>query len=141
MDKKNHIIKNKKYYDYDRNMNLRYFNIEEFNSKDKKNSGMNMDKGFLTKLDYARHNAQCSFVITSGYRTPFQNRLVNGVEDSSHTKIPCSACDISTPDSNTRFKILKSLLDIGFTRIGIGKGFIHVDDDPDKSTEVLWHYY
>ena len=136
MDKKNHIIKNKKYYDYDRNMNLRYFNIEEFNSKDKKKSGMNMDKGF-----YARHNAQCSFVITSGYRTPFQNRLVNGVEDSSHTKIPCSACDISTPDSNTRFKILKSLLDIGFTRIGIGKGFIHVDDDPDKSTEVLWHYY
>lgn len=137
-DKEN---KSKHYFKFDRNINLKYFNYSEFDSKDIKDSGMNMDKNFLEKLDYARHNAQCVFTITSGFRTPHQNRMVGGVENSSHVKIPCKACDILTPDSNTRYKILKSLLQIGFSRIGIGKSFIHVDDDTEKPTQVVWDYY
>jgi uncharacterized protein YcbK (DUF882 family) len=133
--------KSKHYYEYDRNIDLKYFKYSEFDSKDKKNSGMNMDKKFLVKLDYARHNADCSFTITSGFRTPHQNRMVGGIENSSHTKIPCKACDILTPNSKTRYKILKSLLEVGFSRIGIGKNFIHVDDDSEKPTQVVWDYY
>jgi len=32
------------------------------------------------------------------------------------------------------------LLEVGFTRIGIGNTFIHVDIDKDKSQNVIWTY-
>lgn len=31
-------------------------------------------------------------------------------------------------------------MEAGFTRIGIGQNFIHVDTDPDKQQNIIWTY-
>lgn len=129
------------YNDRLRNMDIKYFKLSEFDCPTDSGSGENMCLSFLSKLDEARELAGVSFKITSGYRTPKHNTSIGGVKDSSHTNIPCNACDISTPDSSTRYKIISSLLKVGINRIGIGKNFIHCDTDKKKSPNVIWHYY
>lgn len=98
----------------------------------------NMNQEFLLKLDEARELAGISFKINSAFRT-VENELANGRDGtSSHTK--GLAVDISATNSTTRFKIISSLIDVGFTRIGIRHDFIHVDMDNEKSQEVMWTY-
>jgi len=129
------------YYDFDRNVKtLKHFSSKEFASPDEQGSGKKMCPIFLTKLDTCREQAGISFKISSGYRTKEHNKKVGGVIDSAHTEIPCKAVDIVAVNSRERFKILQSLIQNGFNRIGLGKGFIHVDSS-EKSQDVLWHYY
>ena len=117
---------------------MKYFKLSEFDSPDLVGSGEAMDKEFLSKLDQARSLADTSFRITSGYRTLEHNRKVGGVDNSSHTK--GHAADIACTNSVKRHKIITSLLKAGFTRIGIAKTFIHVDNDPNKPANVTWVY-
>ncbi|WMC09494.1 D-Ala-D-Ala carboxypeptidase family metallohydrolase [Oceanimonas pelagia] len=119
-------------------MALKYFKREEFACP---HCGENhIEQGFVQRLDKARAAAGVPFVINSGYRCKIHNADVGGVESSAH-RVGLAA-DIKTPNSVVRFKILKALLDEGFTRIGVyseGAGdFIHVDADPRKPAEVCW---
>ena len=71
------------------------------------------------------------------------NKLVRGSDTSSHIStdtIKCTAVDIECTLSTQRFKILSGLIKAGFTRIGIGKTFIHADSDKNKAKEVVWLY-
>lgn len=115
-----------------------HFDISEFDSPDKKGSGKYMDKTFLSMIDEARGIARIPFKINSGYRTRKRNKRVGGVSNSSHLK--GLACDIRCVDSNTRYLIINALRDVGFTRIGIAKTFIHCDIDTSKSPNVIWMY-
>ena len=117
---------------------MRNFNLKEFDSPDLSGSGLNMDRSFLEMLDKARDIAYIPFKITSGYRTKSRNQIVGGVEGSSHTK--GVACDIACSNSRARYIIIQSLLEAGFTRIGIASNFIHVDSDCEKSQNVIWTY-
>ncbi|HET8735177.1 MAG TPA: D-Ala-D-Ala carboxypeptidase family metallohydrolase [Pricia sp.] len=117
---------------------MRYFKLSEFDSPDNPGSGSNMQLPLLVKLDYARALAGIPFVITSGYRTRSHNRKVGGVSNSSH--LTGWAVDISAPGSATKYKIVEAALQAGFTRIGIGENFVHVDDDPDKVKNLVWTY-
>ena len=129
------------------NMTLKYFTKDEFqcnckSCKEKGGTGENMDVDFLIMLDKARDISGVPFKINSGYRCPNHNKNVGGVSSSSHKNIPCNAVDISTKDSVTRFKVVQSLLEVGFVRLGIGETFIHCDTDTNKkSSEVFWTYY
>lgn len=98
----------------------------------------NMNQEFLIKLDRAREVAQIPFKINSAYRTPEHNAKIGGKPNSSHLK--GIAVDISVTDSRSRFIVLKSLIQVGFNRIGVAKTFIHVDDDKEKDSEVVWVY-
>ncbi len=115
-----------------------FFEYSEFNSPDERDSYMNMDVSFLNKLSKARELAAIGFKITSGYRSPAHNAKVGGVPSSSHTN--GHAVDIYAPTSTQKYIIINSLLQAGFNRIGIAKNFIHVDDDPNKSEDVIWTY-
>ena len=119
-------------------MKLKYFKLSEFASPDEAGSGSKMNKAFLEKLDYARHNAGVPFVITSGYRTEARNKLVGGRVGSSHLK--GLAADISYNGSRERYLIVSSLLDVGINRIGIHKTFVHCDVDNLKDEAVIWLY-
>ncbi|MGI9118427.1 MAG: D-Ala-D-Ala carboxypeptidase family metallohydrolase [Minisyncoccia bacterium] len=93
-------------------------------------------------LDKARGISGVPFSISSGLRTPVQNELAGGVENSAH--LLGKAVDIHCPSSINRLKMVKALLDVGFTRIGIGKDFVHVDigNSSDNLPEnVMWTYY
>jgi uncharacterized protein YcbK (DUF882 family) len=117
---------------------MKNFNVNEFDSPDEIGSGEFMDQDFLFMLDKAREFAGGSFVITSGYRTESHNSKVGGVSNSSHRK--GLACDIACSDSRKRSNIITALLAVGFTRIGVASSFIHVDNDSDKSQDVIWTY-
>jgi|TARA_Y100000015_G_C2378438_1_gene83753 uncharacterized protein YcbK (DUF882 family) len=119
---------------------MKYFTYDEFSSPDLIDSGYRMDPVFLLMLERAREIAEVPFIINSGYRTIKHNKKVGGVVDSSHTKIPCRACDIKITNSRQRSTIIRSLISAGFNRIGVAKNFIHVDNDTDKSPFVIWTY-
>lgn len=116
---------------------LRHFSIEEFDSPDLPNSGINMDGDFLKMLDTARDTAGVPFKITSGYRSKEHNERVGGVPNSSHLK--GYAADIACVAGRDRFIIIDSLIKAGFSRIGVANTFIHVDNDPDKASSI-WTY-
>lgn len=119
---------------------MKHFTYKEFDSPDAPGSGKdNMHRDFLKKLDKARGIAKTSFKINSGYRTPERNHAIGGKHNSSH--LSGRAADISTPDSATRFKVVQACIEVGFKRIGIGRTFVHVDDDPSKTPGVIWTYY
>ena len=77
-------------------------------------------------------------IITSGYRCMKQNKKVNGSIKSQHLKV--NAVDIRVIGFNSivRFKLIKTVFELGFTGIGIGVNKFHVDirDGPPKQ----WSY-
>jgi|TARA_R110002012_G_C11419448_1_gene588042 zinc D-Ala-D-Ala carboxypeptidase len=119
-------------------LNLKHFKLSEFDSPDEVGSGKKMDKEFLEKLDYARHNAGIPFKINSGYRTEVRNTLVGGRFGSSHKK--GLAADIGYTGSRQRYLILSALMDVGINRFGIAKTYIHCDVDKEKDQDVIWLY-
>ena len=117
---------------------VRYFNYSEFDSPDVQGSGQLMDKELLEMLDDVRDKFDKPIHINSGYRTPAHNEAVGGTENSSHLK--GLAVDIACDNSIDRFDLINCLLDVGFSRIGVAKTFIHADIDPDKAQGVMWTY-
>lgn len=95
-----------------------------------------LDIKLLSLLDNARTMADIPFHITSGKRDIFSNNEVGGVKDSAHLK--GLACDIACENSTQAFLIIKGAIVAGFKRIGIGKGHIHLDIDPEKPQNVLF---
>ena len=126
-----------------KNITIKHFNLSEFDCKcgECSHKGKDMDIDFMIKLDKARETAGIPFKITSGARCLEHNKAIGGVSKSSHCNLPCNASDISITDSTKRFIIIQSLIEAGFTRIGIGKNFIHCDTDKLKSQRVCWTYY
>lgn len=125
-------------------MNLKYFTLDEFDSPDLPNSGVNMDSDFLQKLDNARHIGGIAFKINSGFRTREHHQNIYkrlGKEPTKSAHLIGKAADIHCTDSKSRFIILSALLDAGFTRIGISSSFIHCDTaEKGKSQQVIWTY-
>jgi len=97
-----------------------------------------MDKTFVERLDLARDIAGVPFVITSGFRCEKHNSEVGGKKDSAHLK--GLAVDIKCATSHDRNRMIRAFALMGFKRFGIGKTFIHVDEDPDLPQEVTWLY-
>lgn len=77
-------------------------------------------------------------LLTSGYRGPRYNESVGGSKTSSHVK--GLAMDISCSDTQHRFFYLRAAIAAGFSRIGIGKNFIHLDIDKSKPDKLIWLY-
>ena len=117
---------------------MKYFNYSEFDSPDFLGSGFKMDRQFLEMLDNARGLARVPFKINSGYRTIAHNRSIGGRLGSSH--LQGYAADISCTHSRDRHKIIEAALKVGINRIGIGKTFLHLDNDPQKVPNVIWTY-
>jgi zinc D-Ala-D-Ala carboxypeptidase len=76
--------------------------------------------------------------INSGCRCGPHNRSVGGSPQSSHLR--GLAADIRSANSLSRFNLIRSLLAVGFKRIGIGQEFIHVDQDLSKPQSLIWLY-
>lgn len=104
---------------------------------------VNVDDRFYKLLNEARDNSSVPFIINSGCRCESNNKKAGGKQESSHLTTndrPCTAVDIKTPDSRSRYEVLKSLMSVGFCRIGIADTFIHVDLDMTKPQAVVWVY-
>jgi len=119
---------------------MKYFTIAEFDSPDAPGSGVNMHQDLLELLDEMRGIYGRPIKITSGYRTPEHNASLgkNASKNSSHIK--GLAVDIAVADSNERYEIIRIAMLLGINRIGTGKGFVHIDIDDSKPSNVNWVY-
>jgi len=99
-----------------------------------------IDSEFWTRLDKARDIAGVPFTITSGARCLEYNYKIGSTPTSSHIK--GLAVDIATVTSGARFKVIKGLMEAGFTRVGYNgpKKFVHVDLDYEKPQELMFDY-
>jgi uncharacterized protein YcbK (DUF882 family) len=125
------------------NRRYKYFSLDEFDSPDEEGSGGMMEHEFVEQLDIARDIAGFPFIINSGFRSIAHNQRLKErgyqvAKNSSH--LLGWAADIHVSTSRKRFIMVEALLDAGFTRIGIGDNFIHVDSDPEKQQNLIWTY-
>ena len=125
-------------------MAFKHFTYKEFDCKSGEGLGENMQEDFVCLLDDAREIAGIPFKITSGFRTAKYNQqlMERGYKcspTSSHLK--GVAADIEAKTSKQKYNIIRSLLEVGIERIGIGDEFIHCDIDREKTPNVIWTYY
>lgn len=95
-------------------------------------------------LDRMRDVLGAPIIITSGNRCTYWNALKGGVVGSEHDRAGgCEGADLACPTSRERWAMLDAARHAGFTRIGIGKDFLHVGvgTGPKDAPNVIWTYY
>lgn len=104
----------------------------------------NVSERLLTMLERLRHQLGRPIHINSGCRCPKHNAAVGGVPDSAHVATatePCEAADLRIESGHEAFLMLDQIMLYAlFTRVGVGKGLIHVDVDAAKPQSVIWIY-
>ena len=117
----------------------KYFSPAEFKRCDPPCDIAQMDAEFLAILDRIREDAGIPLVLNCAYRSR-QHDLAKGRSgNSAHTR--GLAVDIRCTTSDSRFKIVEAAIANGITRIGIGKTFVHIDNDATLPQGVIFHYY
>ena len=91
---------------------------------------------FADRLDAARNMAGIPFHVNSGFRCKAHNKAVGGSPTSSH--MLGLAADIQAKTDLYRFRIIEGAIRSGIRRIGVYKTFVHLDTDPDKSSEIIF---
>lgn len=117
----------------------KYFTESEFRQCVPSCSLQDMDQDFMRKLDNARYQAGIPFVLNSAYRSVAYEKSKGRSGQGDHPQR--KGVDIRCNTSSNRMKIIRALLDNGFTRIGIGKTYIHAGMGVNLPQNVIWHYY
>lgn len=99
-----------------------------------------LDPNFLRWIKeydlYVRRNYGFELQITSAFRDQQENEIVGGVKNSAHLK--GLAIDVYAPYGKARYYIVKSAIEYGFRRIGVGVRHIHLDMDFSKPYPVIF---
>jgi len=114
---------------------LIYFKVEDFDCQETGENEMNIE--FLKKLDHLRQVCGFPFYITSGYRSP-NHSIEKSKRSGPGTHAQGIAADIAVSGGQQRMQIIKHAVAMGFTGIGVAKGFVHVDIR--DSYPVAWCY-
>ena len=123
---------------YDVDQDLDYFTKKEFACQ---HTGENEIKDtFLLKLDLLRARCGFPFVITSGYRSP--EHPIESRKEKAGTHAQGIAADIKVSDGVQRFRIVQEAISLGFSGIGVARGFVHVDirNLDGNESPVMWTY-
>ena len=100
--------------------------------------GLDINKELFDLISLAEQNSGIKFRVNSGARCINHNKNEKGSPTSSHLK--GLAIDIGVTTDRERSIVIKAMLKVGITRIGIAKGFVHGDIDTTKSSNVIWMY-
>jgi hypothetical protein len=121
---------------------LPFFKPHEFECNCTHKCGLqNMTKEHMDLLFKARKMVDhrgVIFDITSGSRCNYWNKHEGGSFASDH--VTGEGSDIFVSGSRDRFLILKALIEVGFSRIGIGRTFLHAGSAARNDQEVCWLY-
>ena len=81
-------------------------------------------------------------IITSGFRPADHPIEAKKKSPGAHTGDGTigDAIDAAYIGSRARYNIVKYALQIGFNRVGISKGFIHLDVSKKRHPDVIWLY-
>jgi uncharacterized protein YcbK (DUF882 family) len=115
----------------------KYFSDDELKCKCGCNQN-NVDTHFMSLLDSLRAAVGQPLIINSGYRCPAYDKELGG--EGNHPT--GRAADIRCEDSKLRYQIVAAAMMLGFGRIGVARGFIHLDlvTGGGKPHPVLWLY-
>lgn len=117
-----------------------HFTTEEFECRDRCGFGSSpgdVSPELIVKLEGIR--ARIGPVrISSGCRCILHNDAIGGTKTSSHTR--GEAADIVCPSSADAYAIVKAALEVGFKRIGLERGCVHVDVSSTLPWPVLFTY-
>lgn len=120
-----------------------YFSEQEFRKCSPSCSMSDIHPDFLCYLDMLRKACGFPIFLNSAYRTKEYERSKGRSGTSSHCK--GLAVDIRCVDSFKRAKIIGCICEMADmnnlfpVRVGIGKNFLHIDIDCDKSSSI-WLY-
>lgn len=117
----------------------KYFHPSEFTRCTPSCKIEQMDAAFLALLDEVREAAGIPLVLNCAYRSRAWELSKGRSGNSAHTR--GKAVDIRCNTSANRYKIVAAALGCGVRRIGIGKTFVHLDNDESLPQGVIWHYY
>lgn len=114
------------------------FSKKEF---DCKHTGENnMQHEFMEKLQRIRSIYDKPLKVTSGFRSvrhPIEARKTHS--HGEHTQGTCA--DIYCDNSVDRFRLIAIALDVGITRIGVAKNFLHFGiGGKGLPNNVIWEY-
>jgi zinc D-Ala-D-Ala carboxypeptidase len=115
-----------------------FFTKEEMRCKHTGKDGMQPE--FMRRLDILREAYGKPMRVTSGYRHPSHPvEARKQRSDGEHTRGMC--CDIAVADGHERFRLVSLAIQLGFTRIGIAKTFVHIGlGGEGLSNNVIWDY-
>lgn len=125
----------------------RYFTSKEFACRCGCGAGEKLediDMELLNRLCTIREQFG-PMVVTSGARCPVHNQNEGGKPASAHLTVPgkmaCRAVDIRCTDPVDRGKLL-ALVYQQFKRVGLHKGFVHMDvaGGPGYASPTTWFY-
>ena len=119
---------------------IKHFQLTEFDSPDLILSGSRMNLEFIKLLDKLRDKVGFPLHVNSGYRTPEHNAKVAKTEKSAH--VAGCAADIAVSNGTERGAIIEAAWGLGIKRIGVAKGFVHLDTNLGKEVpqKVIWTY-
>ena len=118
---------------------VKYFSEGEFNRCVPPCNMDDMNKDFLLLLDKVREDCGIPLILNCAYRSVEWDKNKGRSGNSSHCK--GKAVDIRANNSSTVYKIVKAAMDNGISRIGIGNGYVHIDNDESLTQNVIWNYY
>ena len=113
---------------------MRYFTVEEFNCTHTGENQMNLE--FMEALDELRGICGFPFVVRSGFRAASHPIEAAKAVSGMHTL--GIAADIAVADSRNRYTLVSQAIRHGFSGIGIGKDFVHLDFRNEDG--VMWVY-
>lgn len=97
-----------------------------------------VDDSLIIALEKLERESGLELEFSSGYRCKACNAAAGGVKNSAHLR--GMAVDILVDNSSERWHLLSSIAKMGFRRIGVGRGFIHLDLDLTLPQDVVWLY-
>ena len=121
---------------------IKFFKRSEFDQSGAPGSGVNMDLGFVAKLDAMRGIYGKTMIVTSGYRSAEYDaamclRLGKPViPNNAH--VAGHAADISCVTSRERLALIAAAIQAGINRIGVDALHIHLDDAPHLPPNVFF---
>jgi len=123
---------------------IEFFTPAEFDSPDLIGSGNQIDLRIVQVCDNIRRRYGKPMKINSGVRSVEHNASegVGGRSNSGHLikDVLGHAADLAIPDSVARLIAIEEAVKAGIKRIGIGRGFIHLDNDESLPQGVCWLY-
>ena len=116
-------------------------NFSERDMKCSETGECKMDVHFMNRLQGLRREVSRPMRVTSGYRSP--DHSIEAAKPSPGSHAMGHAVDIQVNNGSDRFRLIEAAMKMGFTGIGAGKQFVHLDDLQGRETAPrpsLWVY-
>ena len=97
-----------------------------------------IDRGLILALEKMERDHGLELEFSSGFRCKECNTKAGGSKNSAHLR--GLAVDILADTSAERFLLVSAAVRLGFSRIGVAKGFVHLDVDTSLPNFMMWLY-